>query len=300
MKNVSRSELEWAMQKAWALLRQLKLPDVSFGEAVEAYIRARNGRRPRTLSEIRGLCRRVMRLEPGFAARVVHSVTRADCMNIIQRETTLRQQYKLRVILHGVFEYCRLQEWCLDNPVGMLRLPHPVENEIVPLSWDELVRLTRLARTRRHSACMAPLGLMLWAGVRPAEVCRLEWADIDWEESVVVMRPLHSKTGGSRHIPMHEVLRRWLQHAGAGQGCICPPNWPRRWLALRREAGLLPWRQDVLRHTYASYHAKHFHDFCVLQESMGHRSASLLRTRYLSMRGLTAEQARRFWRPGEL
>ena len=201
-----------------------------------------------------------MHLEPGLAIRAVHSVTRVDCMNIIRRENTLRQRYKMRVILHGVFQYCCQQEWCLANPVERVRLPHPVESGIVPLSWAELVRLTSLARTRRYAACMAPLGLMLWAGVRPAEVCRLEWADIDWVESVVVRHPLHSKIGGSRHITM----------------------------------------QDVLRHTYASYHARHFHDFNALQESMGHRSASLLRTRYLSMRRLTAGHARRFWQAGEL
>lgn len=299
-KVLNMNELLRVLKLALELLEVRSLPEVRFDEAVEACIDAKRGRRPRTVTEIRGICGRLMRRVPGLAGRAVSTMVRSDCVKLVQMGSTPRQQHKLRVILHGVFEYCRRQEWCAGNPVSLVAAPLPAEGEIIPLSWEELVQLTSTARLPEHRACMPALGLMLWAGIRPAEVTRLCWADIDWEESVIVLRPAHSKTGGCRHVPLHDVLRRWLQGAGIGQGNICPANWQRRWHALRLAAGLVPWRQDVLRHTYASYHAKHFHDFAGLQESMGHRSAHLLRTRYLSMRGLTAATARRFWQPGAL
>ena len=40
---------------------------------------------------------------------------------------------------------------------------------------------------------------------------------------------------------------------------------------------------------------KFFKNFHLLQQEMGHASANLLRTRYLSMSGITAESASRFW-----
>ncbi|MFI3244645.1 MAG: hypothetical protein R3Y56_10370, partial [Akkermansia sp.] len=63
---------------------------------------------------------------------------------------------------------------------------------------------------------------------------------------------------------------------------------------------LVPWRQDVLRHCFASYHVKRWHDYGRLQAEMGHRCADLLRTRYLSMRGISSKQAAAFWQAGGL
>lgn len=296
----NRIKLQQVLQLLQELLGDQTGESVSFAEAVEASLLERSGRRERTLAEIRVVCRGLMRRESGLAERSVRSMDREYCAALVAQGSSLRQQRKLRVILHAVFEHCRRQGWCVVNPLGWLQLPQPVEQEVRALSWDELVRLTRTARQPEHCACQAALGLMLWAGVRPAEVERLSWADLDWEERVVVLRPTHSKTGGCRHVPLRPVLRAWLRRCKAKRGRICPPNWRRRWRALRDAAGLVPWRQDVLRHSFASYHAKHFHDFSCLQEEMGHRSAALLRTRYLSMQGLTADAAKRFWRPGEL
>lgn len=290
--------LREVLRAALALLEEGE--PVSFSRAVQETLLARAGRRPRTLAEIRSVCGRLMRAVPGLAGQPVQRLGRSECASLVQLGATARQQSKIRTILHGVFEHCRRQEWCLTNPVGLILPPRLQEREISPLSWPELVRLLRLARLSSYRSCMPALGLMLWAGVRPAELQRLGWGDIDWEESVITLRAQHSKTGGCRHIQLYPVLRAWLREHGVEQGRICPPNWARRWRRLRDAAGLTPWRQDVLRHTFASYHAKQFHDFARLQVDMGHRSAELLRTRYLSMQGLTAAHARLFWTPGAL
>lgn len=274
---------------------------VSFAAAVQALLRARAGRRPRTLGEISSVCRRLMRREPGLGERSVQDMPRRYCAQLLEMHaSTPRQRAKMRIILHGLFEYCVQQEWCVFNPIALLPAPEVSEQELVPLSWAELSRLMRIARLPEHAACLPALGLLLWAGVRPAELERLYWDSIDWEENVIILPARHSKTGGCRHIQLQPVLRRILRRAHCTSGRICPPNWQRRWRRLRDAAGLIPWRQDVLRHTFASYHAKQFHDFARLQEDMGHRSAALLRTRYLSMRGITAAQAARFWKPGAL
>ncbi len=298
LKMVNKERIRSVLRQLQAMLEACDT--VCFGAAVQSLLQDRGGRRPRTVAEIRSVCRRLMRGAPGLAERNVCTISRRDCAELIQMASTPRQQYKLRTILHGVFEHCRRQEWLVDNPVELILPPRLNELEITPLSWQELTRLLHLARNEKHRSCMPPLGLMLWAGVRPAELLRLTWEDIGWEDSVISLRPQHSKTGGSRHIQLHAVLRSWLLEHGVAQGPLCPPNWLRRWRQLRDVAGLIPWRQDVLRHTFASYHAKHFHDFSRLQEDMGHRSAALLRTRYLNMKGLTAEHARIFWTPGKL
>jgi len=56
-----------------------------------------------------------------------------------------------------------------------------------------------------------------------------------------------------------------------------------------------PRQADVLRHTFASYHARQFRNFASLQMDMGHSSLSLLRTRYLNMEGISSRESAAFW-----
>lgn len=279
-----------------------RMPDVSLLSAMNSLLAARCHRRPRTLNEIESICRRLLREIPELSRRPLHSITTQNCREwLLAVFSHPRQREKGRTILHGLFNHALQQGWCNENPLRRLPRTPLTEQEIHPLSLPEIRRLLTTARRREHRVCMPALGLMLWAGVRPAEVTRLTWADIDRQERIIVIRPRHAKTGGCRHITLPGVLAAWLRESGFQQeGGICPPNWLRRWKQLRQEAGLEPWRQDVLRHTYASYHAKKHRNFPLLQAEMGHRSADLLRTRYLSMQGITAEAAQLFWRAGAL
>ena len=143
---------------------------------------------------------------------------------------------------------------------------------------------------------------MLYAGIRPAEVERLTWDAVNMEERVVCLKALHSKTGGRRHVQIHPVLHRLLKEAQPSrkEDPVCPPNWAEKWRRVRQHAGWnaahgLPWIQDVLRHTYASYHAKHFRNFTELQYEMGHSGLHLLKSRYLNMQDISRQDASRFW-----
>ena len=53
------------------------------------------------------------------------------------------------------------------------------------------------------------------------------------------------------------------------------------------------WPQDALRHTFASYHLSYFRSFAELQLEIGHRDATLLRTRYVDQRAVM--NAKAFW-----
>ena len=134
---------------------------------------------------------------------------------------------------------------------------------------------------------------MLYAGIRPHEVARMGWEDIDMDGLSICIAPQHSKTGGARLVSIQAPLLRLLQTCKQG-GRICPPQWLRHWRELRKLAGFTTWQPDVLRHTFASYHLRYFRDYTALQYETGHRDSSLLRTRYVNMRGVG--NAERFWK----
>ncbi len=285
---------------------RLEQETVPFAEAVATAlkVKAQQLRAKRTLADIGYYMRRLMRECPGLAARPVRAMSSAECSALLERVfATPTQRRKARAILSGVFRVAQRRGWCGENPVRQVEVPVVREAEILPLTLPEVQRLLHTAQEPGHADCLPALGLMLYAGVRPEEVTRLHWQDIDADEQEVIIRPRHSKTGGGRHIAICPALRALLHenrpetHSEArASRRICPRNWRTRWLKLRRSAGFRAWVPDVLRHTFASYYVKQFRDMNTLQLYMGHRSQQLLLTRYVNLRNVSRAAAEKFWR----
>lgn len=266
---------------------------VSFAKAVEAALDARAGRRARTVWDFRYFTRRFMKRCKGLAQRRVRGISPAECARYIEMAfDTPRQRQKARLILSGVFGTAVKKGWCGANPVARVEVPRVVEKCIEVLQPQEIERLVSTARVYEGGRCLAAVGMMLYAGIRPHEVMRLSWEQVDLHGKTISIMPQHSKTGGSRLVTIHRPLARLLAR-GRHTGRICPPQWLRHWRRLRRQAGFSVWVPDVLRHTFASYHLRHFRSYSELQYEAGHRDSSLLRTRYVNMRAV--RDARAFW-----
>lgn len=253
---------------------------VPFLRAVRESIAARANRRPVTCRDLRYFTNRILRCNPGLAERPMRGISVADCRTILHNSfsTSMQSYRKARAILHSIFAYALRHEWVDKNPVDYIETPRVTESPIIPLSLPEIERLEAAARTPEHRDMQLSLHLMLYCGVRPTEVRRIDPVrDIDWAHRQVLIRPQTSKTGGGRIVPLRKAAR-------IRRDCrqTIPANWGRRWRRLRRSAQFTHWQADVCRHTFASYHAARFRDLPALQLEMGHRDLSLLRTRYLS------------------
>ncbi len=271
---------------------------VSFRKAVEAALEARKGRRARTRVDFRYFCKRLMRLNPELPGRRVRSIRPAECAAWLEIAfESPHQRCKARAILSGVFSTAMRQGWCDANPVAQVERPVVEEKRLPILTPEEITGLIGTARRYEGGNCLAAVGMMLYAGIRPHEVARLHWEQVDIENKAIYIHPRHSKTGGARRGSIHPPLMRILQeHRGQSQEKICPANWMKHWRDLRRAAGWgngKRWNPDALRHTFASYHLSYFRSYAELQCEIGHRDATLLRTRYVDQRGVYA--AARFW-----
>lgn len=261
---------------------------VSFKRAVQAALEERKDRRKRTLTDFRYIARRLMKRCKGVENRRIRSITPSECTAYLREAfDTPRQRNKARLILSGIFSTAVRHGWCAENPVRKAPPERIAEKRIPILNQEEIGRLMDAASTHAGGACLAAVSIMLYAGVRPHECERLRWGDIRTNAGVIVIAPQHSKTGGARCVTIHPPLARILpkiQRADAER--VCPPNWRRQWAALHRAAGFSPWQPDVLRHTFATHHLAAFRSYAELQLEMGHRSAELLRTRYVAMEGI--------------
>lgn len=282
-----------------------RVKTVSFDAAFNECLEAKSHRRPRTLSDIRYLMNRLIKSNPGWGGRSLRNITPHDCKEAINAAFgSNRQRFKARVVLSGVFSVGMKRGWCSCNPVKNVDVPYIKEREIQALSLEEVGDLLDSCKNNYNKSCSAAVGFMLFAGIRPKEIERLTWRDVDLKEKIISIYPEHSKTGGIRHVSIQPVLLKWLKEnipaSPSIPGKICPENWLAKWSVIRQKAGWSkasgkPWQQDCLRHTFASYHAKYFKNFSLLQMEMGHSSSSLLRNRYLNMRGISKKNAILFW-----
>ena len=277
---------------------RLRARTVTFAKAVETALedRRRKGLRARSIVDFRYLCTRMMKMNPGLAERRMRGITSDDCRAYLQEAygNSPSQYRKARAIMSGVFATAFKHDWCNANPVSRVEVPDVVEKPIEPLTIEEVERLEAAAQLPEHRDMQLSLHLMLYCGIRPTEVSRIDpERDIDWEHAQVVVRPTTSKTGGGRVVP--------LRKAGSITVRTIPQRWSHRWRALRKAAGWSKenahaWRQDVCRHTFATYHAAHFRNFAALQMEMGHRDSSLLRTRYVYAGKTNEAAALRYFR----
>lgn len=278
-------------------LNEAKQPSqVSFREATAARLHAARHRRAATRADLRSYTQRFLRFSD-WGKKPLSSITADECRELLEVHFSISAHVyrKAQMILHGIFAFGKRQGWCLRNPTDGLERPSVQEETLIPLSLAQIQALMRTCRRERLKKMEAAVRLMLWCGIRPMEVQRLTWGDIDRDEHCVYVPPRHSKTGGARAVPLRGGALALLRERHEADEHIAPTNWQRLWRDLRRSSRLSPWRQDTLRHTFASMHLKHFHNLPLLQEEMGHRDSSLLRSRYLNLRALAGADARAFF-----
>lgn len=129
-------------------------------------------------------------------------------------------------MLHGLFEFALRREWCDRNPIKFVERRKVIEKEISPLSIPQIKNLLRTAKLPKYKECLPAIGLLIFAGIRPREVRRIAWSDIDLAEKSITVRSQCSKTGGVRQIEVCPALKRILMEFNPVPSApVCPRNW---------------------------------------------------------------------------
>lgn len=274
--------------------KNIRNQEMSFSKGFKRYYEVKlQSLRPDSLRDIRILGRRLMRNCSRLSKLNFSEFKRCDCEKWLTSTFKTPSQFnKSRAMLHGLFQFAIRQEWCDKNPTKLIEKKRIVEKEITPLSLHE----AQLLLNNATKSCSAAVGLLTLAGLRPNELRRIEWNDIDIQENSIKVRAQCSKTGGVRHIEICPALKRVLADSEKTNTKVCPKGWKQKWKIIRENSGFKgKWTQDVLRHTYASFHAKCFHDLPRLQLNMGHRDINLLRSRYVNMHQISETNAKKFF-----
>jgi integrase len=140
---------------------------------------------------------------------------------------------------------------------------------------DELVKLLQAAGD------MTPfIAIGAFAGLRHAEISRLDWSEIDLDDGFIEVKAIKSKTGERRLVPIHDNLKKWLlpYHQKGGK-VIAYVNINKQLAKVARRAGI-KWKHNALRHSYISYRVAECADIPRVADEAGN-SPQMIRQHYL-------------------
>jgi integrase len=148
-------------------------------------------------------------------------------------------------------------------------------SEIQIFTPEELTKLLRAARD------MTPfMAIAAFVGLRHAEISRLDWSEIDLEDSFIEVKAIKSKTGERRLVPIHDNLKKWLLPYRQQSGkVVAYANTNKQIAKIARHAGI-KWKHNGLRHSYISYRVAECADVPRVADEAGN-SPQMIRQHYL-------------------
>jgi integrase len=141
---------------------------------------------------------------------------------------------------------------------------------------DEIQRLLNNA----GDEVLPYLALGAFAGVRTAEIVRLTWDCIRWNQKVIEVRAGMAKTSQRRLVPLSDNLAQCLKKLAKPHGPIVTLARPEKTASEVVAASCDPvikWKRNGLRHSYASYRLAILNDAGKLALEMGNSPNMIFR-----------------------
>ena len=102
------------------------------------------------------------------------------------------------------------------------------------------------------------LAIGAFAGLRTAELQRLDWSEVDLSRGFITVAAHKAKTRQRRLVPIEDNLKEWLEPYAKTSGPICLHQRPQ--MAAARLCDGFKWEANGLRHSYISYRLAVLHD----------------------------------------
>jgi integrase len=222
-----------------------------------------------------------------FGNESVQCVSSSHLEMIFQKRNWQRSTIDGVIAKIGPFFSWLVREGFIDkSPCRAIR--RPIRDNSKPpsiLSVKAANELLYVAQ-RRDPEFAKYFAIGLFAGVRPHEIERLDEKDIT--ERYIEISAANAKCRKRRLVNVMPNLKEWLK--------VSPKtplkNKRRRKLALIKAADI-SWSNDIMRHSYASYHLAHFCSADKTALEMGHRDTNMLFRHYRQL--VTMEAAEGFW-----
>lgn len=285
------------------------LPEVSLAEAVQFYQRHHRGIPRKTITELipqfldakkaAGVSRpylnvskcQLIRFDQELGPNQIADITTAE-IDWFLRRLSGGEIYKnnIRKTIVTLFSWSRQQGYLEEDrktaPERAMTFAVP---DSAPAIWTpaEMKALLEVC----PPTILPMLAIGGFSGIRNAEIGRLEWQDVYWDRGFIEVKARKAKTKSRRLVPLRENLKRWLEPFRKAEGPICQVRNQSVRLNYVGEKSGFQWRQNALRHSYASYRLAEIQNAAQVSLELGNSPKQLFK----HYRELVTSEAAKEW-----
>ncbi len=245
-------------------LENYREPQVKIGlrDAVAELLAAKTGEKARTetIQNLRFRLNAFVNFEPD--GKLVCDVLANDIDQFINRDAKirgLRSRKNDYLALSNFFNWAsgRKPSYCVASPMPKRKFNFDdADPAVMPI--ETVRRLMSVCAEYKDGKTVPYFALALFAGIRPNELARLTWKQIDLDAGLITIGAGIAKTRSKRHVEFCQVgdqepnLAEWLLPHVARRTPIAISRFD--FEKVKALSGIRGWTKDILRHTAASHH----------------------------------------------
>jgi integrase len=226
-----------------------------------------------------------------FNGQIVAEITSReidDWLRSLDVGAQTRNHY--RAVLVMAFNFAIRSGYAVENPALGAAKAKVIGERPGILTVGQAARLLEAATPN----FLPYLAIGMFAGLRRAELERLDWSEIDFESELIQVTAAKAKTAQRRFVTMQPNLREWLLPLRQHKGNVTPRNGFRPSFEQAREAaGITEWPDNALRHSFASYHLAHFKNAASTALELGHHDSRITFAHYREL--VRPREAEGYW-----
>jgi integrase len=212
-----------------------------------------------------------------------------DWLRSLPVSPVTRNHYRRLIVL--AFNVAVKRGYAIANPAEKTEKAKEHGSEIGILTVTQAARLLESATPE----ILPYIAIGLFAGLRRAEIERLDWREIDFDSGLIQVKAENSKTAQRRFVTMQSNLREWLLPLRKLRGNVAPQeNFRDLFDQAREAAGITRWPDNALRHSFASYHLAHFKNAAASALELGHYDSRITFAHYREL--VKPKEAERYWK----
>jgi integrase len=273
-------------------LERIRRCNVTASELAKEVLEAKrkDGHAPMYTADLR---KRLARFCLDFGDRPIAGITVEELDNWLRNlDCAPKSRANFRANIGVLFSYAERRRMIDSNPILRTARPKLPDNPPEIFRVDELSALLDAA-TRLFPDVIPMMAIGAFAGLRDAEIKRLEWNEVDLVRGFVEVKGSKAKSARRRIVQIQPNLAAWLRQYRNMTGRLVPPNARNKLDVIRKGSGLTRWPKNGLRHSFASYRLAAIHDAPRVASELGHTSPQMLYSTYREL--VLPEEAERYW-----
>jgi integrase len=203
-----------------------------------------------------------------------------DALEFKGKSVTPRTRNNYRALIGQLFGFAKFRRYVPQDFESIERIAEYKEKPgaIEIYSPSEIAMLLGNA----PDTMLPFLAVGAFAGLRHAEIVRLDWSDVSMATGYITVQAAKAKTGSRRIVPITKNLAQWLAPYLRTSGAVCfrqnmaEPLY--RFTQSKAIAGTgFKWKQNALRHSFISYRVADVKDVPRVALEAGNSPAMIFR-----------------------